>query len=180
MYNINYNNAESRVSKVLFENPTRKFYIRELARLTNLNPNTILNITRKLQLQNLIKINKKQHIKEIVSDIENPDFTKLKRIFNLFSIVNSGLVDFLIKEYSPKAISLIGSYSKGEDIEKSDIDLVVISNREKAIDLSKFEKVLSRKIQLIVTGYKKMSEEFYINLIKGIVLYGYINKNETI
>ena len=47
---------------------------------------------------------------------------------------------------------------------------------DKQIDLSKFEKVLSRKIHLIVTNYNSISKEFYINLINGIILHGYLDK----
>lgn len=53
-----------------------------------------------------------------------------KRLFNLSEIYKSGIIDFLIKEYSPNSISLIGNYSRGEDIEKSDVDIVVISDKK--------------------------------------------------
>ena len=169
-------NSKEKISDAIFKNPTTKFHIRELARLTKLNPNTIINITKSFEKEKLVKIEKKEHITEILADTENQLFVDKKRLFNLSQIYKSDLVNFLIKEYSPKAISIIGSYSKGEDIEKSDIDIVIISEKEKPVNLEKFERLLSRKIHLIITSYKKMSEEFYINLINGIILYGYIDK----
>ena len=124
----------------------------------------------------MLKVEKKKHITEIFANLENPRFINKKRIFNLNQLYESGLVDFLIKECSPSMISVTGSYSKGEDIEKSDIDLVIITDKEKSMDLTNFEKRLSKRIHLIITNYKKMSEEFYINLINGLILYGYVDK----
>lgn len=169
-------NNKDNILGITFKSPTTKFHIRELARLTKLNPNTVINITKNLEKEKLLKVEKKKHITEILANIENKEFINKKRIFNLSQLYDSGLINFLIKECNPKAISVIGSYSKGEDIEKSDIDIVITGEKEKSVDLKKFEKILLRKIHLITTNYKNMTEEFYINLINGIILYGYIDK----
>jgi len=171
MLDNNYN----KVLKELFNKPTNIFYIRQLTRITGLNPNTIINITNKLMKEGLVKKNNKKHIVEISLNLENKETIEKKRIFNLYNIYNSGVINFLIKIYKPKSISIIGTYSRGEDIEESDIDLVVDSNNRKIIDLSKFEKILKKKIHLILLP-KKFSEEFFNNLINGIVLYGAIRK----
>ena len=79
--------------------------------------------------------------------IEYKKFIRMKRIYNLNSLYLAGLVDFLVKEYNnPEAIICFGSYSKGEDFEKSDIDIAIINGKEKDIALEKFEKNLGRKI----------------------------------
>lgn len=170
-------NSRDKILKLFFENPTARYHIRELARITKLNPNTIINIANELEKEEIIIREKKKHLVEISGNTENPAFVKTKRIFNLTQIQKSGLIEFLQEKYSAKAISLIGSYSRGEDIEKSDIDIVIISNPyDKSINLSRYEKIFNRKIQLIITDYKNMSDEFYINLINGIILSGYLNK----
>ncbi|MBM3234248.1 nucleotidyltransferase domain-containing protein [Candidatus Pacearchaeota archaeon] len=169
-------NNKDKVLQIIFKNPTTNFHIRELARLIKLNPNTIINIIKKLSKENLLKLEKKKHITEISANIENKKFVEKKRISNLNQLYNSGLIEFLIKEFNPELISVIGSYSKGEDIEKSDIDIVIITEKEKSLNVAKFEKIMSRKIHLIITNYKKMSEEFYTNLINGIIVHGYLNK----
>ncbi len=173
-----YNNMDNynKILGVFYENPTMKFHVRELARITKLNPNTIINVIKSLEKERLIIKEKKKYIVEISANIENKNFTTKKRIFNLSQIYESGIIEFLEQKYSPKAICVLGSYSKGEDIEKSDIDIIIIGEKEKSEDLTKFEKMLSRKIHLIITDYEKMSKEFYVNLINGIILYGYIDK----
>jgi len=174
MYNKMDN--ENKVLRFFFDNPTEKFHIRAIARALKLNPNTILNIISKLEKKGLLIRKKKNHIVEVSADV-NDDFKRMKRIDNLKRLYESNIIHFLEKEFNPNSISVIGSYSTGEDIENSDIDIVIISNKNKhkEVNLKKFEKILFRRIHLIVTDYS-ISEEFYINLINGIVLYGYIDK----
>tara|TARA_Y100000034_G_scaffold8818_1_gene9507 strand:- start:5792 stop:6307 length:516 start_codon:yes stop_codon:yes gene_type:complete len=168
-------NNLTKVLEELFSKPTYKFHIRELARIAKLNPNTVINITNKLEKEEIIKKENKKHIVEISLNLENKRTIQEKRIFNLLRIYKSDILDFLIRLYSPKSISLIGSYSKGEDIEKSDIDIVIDTNKKEIGDVSKFEKILKRKIHLLILPLK-VSEEFFNNLINGIVLYGAIKK----
>ena len=74
----------------------------------------------------------------------------------------------------PKSIVLFGSFSKGEDIESSDIDIFVEAE-EMEIDLTKFEKKLSRKINLYFDeNLKKLGKNLKENIINGIVLGGVI------
>jgi len=167
-------NNTQKIKKEIFENPTYHFHIRELAKKTNLNPNTIINIIKKLDI---IKKTKKKHLTEIYADIENPEFILGKRLFNLESLYESGLVKNLTDIYkNPSAIVVMGSYSRGEDIEKSDIDIVIITNEKKIIDATKFEKKLKRNIHLILVSYEDMSDEFYTNMLNGVILKGYVRK----
>jgi len=166
---------EMKVLKIFFDNPSSRFHIRELARKLKLNPNTILNITNNLCKKDLLVKEKKKYLVEIYVNRTNL-FKTLKRLDNLKRLFFSGLIKLLSEEFNPELISVIGSYSLGEDLEESDIDLVVISNKEKSLSLEKFEKNLNRKIHLIVTDYSSISDEFYINLINGVLLQGYIKK----
>jgi len=173
MYDLN----EQKILEVIFKHPTTKFHLLELARQTKLHPNTVITALKQLEKKSLIKQEKKKYLKEIYGNKENPNFNIEKKIFNLNQVYESGILDFIIKKFNPESVSIMGSYSRGEDIEDSDIDIVVIS-KEKYFntDFQKFEKIMNRKIHLIVTNYKEISEEFYINFINGIVLYGAINK----
>lgn len=169
------NNIE-KILSFLFLKPTYRFHIRELARETKLNPNTIINIAIKLEKEGLIKQEKKKNVVEIYLNLDNKKVIWKKKTFNLNRIYESGIIDFLIKEYSPASISLIGSFSRGEDIEESDVDIVMFSNKKNIIDMGKFEKILKRNIHLLIPSKKDISEEFFNNLINGIVIYGAIQK----
>jgi len=165
---------EDKVLKELFSRPTHKFHIRELARITRLNPNTIINITDKLEKQGLINKKAEKHIVEILLNNENRDVTWRKKLFNLYQIYSSGIIEFLVDNYSPISISLVGSYSRGEDIERSDIDIFIITNKKQIVDMKKFSQILGKEIHLLTAKSSEISKEFYNNLINGIVLYGAI------
>ncbi len=168
---------QEKVLDIFLNDPLEKFHLREIARLTNLNPNTILNITNQLVKENLIKKEKKKHIVELNANFDNKEFRIFKRISNLSKVYESGVVEFLNKKFDPEAIVLMGSYSRGEDIEKSDIDIVIISKKDyEDLNLDKFYGKLGKYIHLIIVYYDKMSNEFYNNLINGIVLEGYVRK----
>lgn len=178
MYKMQDNNY-NKILRELFDKPTYRFHIRELARATKLNPNTIINITNKLEKEGIVEKQSKKHLVEVSLDLEKEKTIQKKKLFNLSRIYDSGLVNFLIDKYShPKSITLLGSYSRGEDIERSDIDIAVNTIKKEIVDLTSFEKILKRKIHLLILP-KKISEEFFNNLINGVVLYGAI-KNDII
>ncbi|MBU4308308.1 MAG: nucleotidyltransferase domain-containing protein [Nanoarchaeota archaeon] len=93
----------------------------------------------------------------------------------MYSLYESRLIDYLKKFYEePKSIILFGSYSKGLDTEKSDIDICVITDKNDLPDLTIFEKKLNRKINIINSNINNMKKEFKNSLINGNVLEGYI------
>jgi len=161
------------ILKELFENPTTEFHIRGLARITHLNPNTILNLVKKLKKEDFIFSEKRVNSVMIKLNFENKKIILKKKLFNLTQLYNSGLIEEISEKYHPKSITLIGSYSKGEDTEKSDIDLVIQTNKQEKVNFDKFEEKLKRKIHFLILP-KKYSKEFFNNLINGIVLYGVI------
>lgn len=184
MYKKMNNNSCEIVMKLIFERPNYRFHIREIARLASINPNTVINMLTMLKNEGLVKVEKKSHVVEIFADVENNAFLRKKRVFNLSQIYESGIVDFINEKIDAELISLIGSYSRGEDIERSDIDIVVISSeKNRELNLSRFEKSLRRNIHLLVLDYNGIADEFYTNLINGITLYGHVRmreKNERI
>jgi predicted nucleotidyltransferase len=168
-------NNKEKILKKIFENPTYKFHVRELARMTRLNPNTIINITEKLKKQDLILKEKNKNLMEIKANIENINFIRQKRIFNIKRLYESKLIDSIIKYYdNPEAIIVFGSYSRGEDIEESDIDLVIITDKKETFEKNSFEKKVKRKLHILNFRYGDWSEGFYKNLINGIILHGYL------
>ncbi len=168
-------NNKEKVLKEIFENPTYSFHIRELARKIKLNPNTIINVAKELKKEYLVIKKKNKNLVEIEGNVEDKMFIRSKRLFNLHQLYDSGLVDFLIRFYNaPESIVVLGSYSKGEDIEKSDIDIVVITSKKEAPKTEIYERKLKRKLHLIANPYSSLSKEFYKNLINGVVLYGYL------
>ena len=168
---------KNKILEKIFDRPTYKFHLRELARVTKLNPNTVSSLISLLVKESLVKKEKRKHLIEVFFNFGNPSAIWVKKLFNLNRLQKSGIIDFLVDKYNPSSISLIGSYSRGEDYEISDIDIVVISNNKSTFDLAFFEKKLKRKIHLIVSSNRDFSKEFNNNLINGIVLWGVLSND---
>ena len=162
-----------KVLTVFFENPSRDFHLRELSRLLKLSMPTIISTTDKLAKEMIIIKEKGKVVTKVMANRESINFAKCKRLYNLELVYNSNLTDFLSESYnSPKAVILFGSFSRGEDIEKSDIDIAVITNRKLNLNLPKYESILKRAINVHEVNLGKISEEFKANLLNGIVLEG--------
>ena len=98
---------------------------------------------------------------------------QLKRTENLRILYDSGLNDVLEEKFPGDSILLFGSYSRGDDTIKSDIDIAVIGSKLKKIELEKYEKMLNREIRINFYGsFKDVNKELKENLLNGIVLVG--------
>lgn len=163
-----------KVMKFFFMHPYRSFHIRELSRLTGLSTTGIIKIVQKLK-KNKLLVSKKEKVVENITPDFNGDFLLNKRLYNIYSLYNSELIAFLKKFYEqPKAIVLFGSYSKGLDNEKSDIDMAIITDDKKIPNLEKFEKLLNRPINIHLINLEKTTKEFKNSLTNGIVLEGFV------
>src|SRR3989344_6059973 len=156
-----------RVMELFFKYPYRSFYIRELARLTGLSSTGIIKIVKRLKKEKLLTSKKAKNVEEIKPDF-NGRFLIEKRIYNLSSLYDLGLVELLKKFYEqPKAIVMFGSYSEGMDTEKSDIDIAIIATNKKIPNLEDFEKKLARKINIHIIDIRRASKEFRNSLANG-------------
>ncbi len=163
-----------KVMKLFFDSPDKKFHIREIARQTGLSPSGVLIILKKLKEETLL-VSEKENVVENVTASRNEKFFLLKRAYNTISLFESGLIRYLKDNYEePEAIVIFGSYSKGEDISQSDIDIAIVTKKEIELDLKDYEKYLKRKINTYEIQIGTARSEFLNNLANGIVVYGFL------
>lgn len=158
---------------IIFKYPTKGLTLRKIARLIKVSPPTASSLAKKLEKKDLIRIKKEKVQYKVFGKLENEYFKNLKRIYNLFSLLD--LTDFLVKKFKPNAVVVFGSYSKGEDVEDSDIDIFIDSITKKKVNLEKFEKQLERGIHLHIKDIRKIPEELRKNIINGMLLYGFLD-----
>lgn len=163
-----------KVLKLFFDNPENKFHIREIGRLVKLSAPTVSKLVDELEQEQILISKKEKVVENVYADREHKKFTNLKRFYNMTQFAESGLIEFLADEYQASAIVLFGSYSRGEDTSKSDIDVAVITKRKAALSLEKFERKLKRKINIHEIQIEKCTKEFFDELMNGIVVYGYL------
>ena len=131
--------------------------------LVYLEKNNLVSIKKdKLMNLNLIQLNR-----------ENSRVVYLKRVENLRAIYESGLIEYLEEAFLGSTLVLFGSYSKGEDTIKSDIDLAIIGCKEKKLSLSQFEEFLKKEVIInFYSSFKEINKELKESSCNGIVLSG--------
>lgn len=156
-----------------FTSPTQPIHLRELSRQLGRSMPAILSAVKALQKEGLVHIERGTALTIVKANLSNPAFRHAKKVHNLQSLYDSGLVDVLEKTAShPQAVVCFGSYARGEDTEQSDIDIAVIGGRESSVSIEPFEKKLKRSISLHFLDTNRLSGPFKSNLSNGIVLEG--------
>ena len=153
------------------KNPTEGLQVRDILRLTRLGNPTVMRALAKLKAKRLVKKTKGRIYPYYEANMDIYLFKKLKLAYSLLGL--EGLGKEIVIKTRPNCIVLFGSAAKGEDTEKSDIDLFVQSGRQE-FDTSKTKKQLNRKINILFeTEIRKLSKELRNNLANGIVVYGF-------
>ena len=169
-------NIKKVIKEYFFVNPTSKLRVRQIEKSLKLPLPSVIRYCNELEKERLLAKIRTGNIVFYTANKGDEKFTLEKKFFNLKSLYDSGLVNFLRTELSNPVIVVFGSYAKGEDIENSDIDLYVETPSKKKIDLKKYEKKLNRKIQLMVhKNLREVGNNHLINnIINGFVLNGFL------
>jgi len=173
---MNRNDIKTKIGEYFFTNPTVKLRVRQIERELKSPLPSVIRYCKELEKERLLKIESLANIKVYSADRTSKIFLLEKRLFNIRTLCNSGAIDFLREEYSNPVIVLFGSFSKGEDVENSDIDLYIETPKRQEFNLKKIEKKLNRKIQ--VFNYKNIREvsnpHLANNILNGIPLNNFI------
>jgi len=165
------------ILKPFFEEPGRKFSIRELSRNLKINHTTVRQHLNKLAKEQFLSY-KKEGLYSFYQIILSKKTLNLKLYYNLEKIRNSNIIEDLEKAYDLPVIVVFGSYASAMDDKASDIDICLISNIEKDLSMDKYEKILNRKISLHKFSKnswnkaKKLNPNLINNICNGIVLSG--------
>lgn len=175
MYKLKLTNLQQESLRLLFVKAGAALNQRQISKTLEVTPPAVMKALPKLEKEGLIKLHQDKESKRwsIELNRDNHRVMQLKRADNLRQIYESGLADFLEKQFAGAAIILFGSYSRGEDIINSDIDIAVIGRKEKEADLTLYEKELWRKISInFYESWGKIHKNLKENLCNGIALAG--------
>ena len=169
-------NIKERIKEHFFMNPTKKMRVRQIERELKLPLPSVIRYCKELEKEEILKKETISGVSTYSANRSSKKFLIAKRLFNIKSIFESGLADYMIKEYFNPVIVLFGSYSKGEDTEESDIDLYVETPKKHEFNLQKFEKILSRRIQIF--NYRNVKDipnhHLSNNIINGITINNFL------
>lgn len=167
------------ILRAFFEEPNREFHIRELARILKINHMTAKKYLQQLEKEGFLLETDSKYVKNYRANIDNEKFREYKRFFNIQNLINSEFINLLDREFTYPTIVVFGSFEKGEDSVNSDIDIFILSETKKELNLEQFEKKLKRKMQLHVfskneyENLKKTNPHLVNNIANGRVLRGH-------
>jgi len=160
--------SETRVKilALFFLNPDRKFYVREIARRTGENINSVRRELQKLESIDLLRNEREGNLKYYAANKKMPIYEELKRIFLKTEGLGEIMKENLSKLGGVKFAFVYGSFAKGEERLKSDIDIMIVGevDEKKLIPLiRKLEVQLSREINYTLLT----TVEFELRMRKG-------------
>ena len=175
IYKLKFTRLQIEIFKLLCIKAGEKLNKRQISKLLKVSPTAIAKSLPLLKKEELITIKKETTLDQVELN-RNQKTMLLKRVENLRYIYQSELKEFLEENFPGTVIVLFGSYSKGEDTLKSDIDIAIIEGKEKFLDLKKYEKILEREIRInFYPSFKEIHKNLKENIFNGIVLSGGIS-----
>ena len=119
------------VSKLIFDYPNKTFHIRMLEKETGFSTTAVVDSINELKKYGIVQMEETPLTTNVKADLESEAYRFYKLIFNLYRIKRYLFIDGLVEKLNnPESIVLFGSFSKGEDAEQSDIDILVISHNK--------------------------------------------------
>ena len=145
-----------------------------IANLLKVSPTAVGKALPGLVKEQMVKL-EKGNINFVQLNRDDRRVVMLKRVENLRFIYESGLPVFLEESFPGCAVVLFGSYSRGEDSVKSDIDIAVVGTKGRSVDLSGYEKKLGKTIRInFYASFNDIHIDLKSSIVSGITLAGVI------
>ena len=157
-----FTKVQQRVLAVLFGNPARSFYANELIALASSGSGAVQRQLAQLEAAELVTVKRVGNQKHYQANASAPIFEELRGLV----VKTSGLADVLRATLAPLAPQIdlafvFGSVAKGTDTAKSDIDLMVVSDKMTYADIFSALEPATSRLQRTVnpTVYSRMEIE---------------------
>ncbi|MCD6464059.1 nucleotidyltransferase domain-containing protein [Candidatus Woesearchaeota archaeon] len=162
-----------KILKFFIFNPTKHFYLREIARKLKISTSTTKHFLDIFVKESIVSKQEKGNLSIFQLNNKSVYVKQLKKTFALLYFKKAG-----IETITNKTLAIYGSYATGEFDEKSDLDLLVIGSRQDINyeALKKFEKTISTEVQLTIIPYykwgkmKKNKDSFAMEVLLNHVL----------
>lgn len=145
--------------------------VREYSRMMKISPPTASIMLKKFEFEGLLKKREDKKYFLFRANRESPVLTDLSRIY--WRQKMQKILDYLNSEFHYPTIILFGSLTKLEAKDDSDIDIAILTNIKKIVNLEKYEKMLNRKLQLFAfKSLSKINNDLKNSIINGFLIQG--------
>lgn len=177
-----FSKTQRQVLSLLFGQPDRSFYSKEIVELAGVGIGTVHRELEKLSGVGLLSVKKIGNQKHFQANPNSPIFEELKGIvrktFGLTDVLREALNSF---PDAVKVAFIYGSIAKGRDISSSDIDIMIISDHltypDFLVNFSEIESKVGRPVNPTIYSAeefeKKISAEnnFLVSVIEQPKLF---------
>ena len=175
------NEAYQKTLYWFFAFPDHEMSLSDLASELRISKTTTNHIVKKLVDDKFLLVTVLGRTWRIVCNKFHHYHTTIKIGYNLNTIYSCGIIEEIHKKLDPpRAIILFGSYRKGDDNEKSDMDIAVeVLDGEglRIVELGFLPTVGYRKnirVNLHIFSRNRIDINLFSNIANGIVLEGFL------
>ena len=171
-----------KILRIFLKYPDHGFYTKEITRKTGIGSGTVNNFLRNIHRDNILT-------KEVVGNVHlyrlNNELELVKHLKTIHTLLEFEQYKFVdqFQKIKDDILSLVlyGSHANGENDSKSDIDIILLTNKKKSVTnlLQRLEKKLKKSISIqimTIPEWRKLKEKdkiFYESILENhIVLYG--------
>ena len=165
--------AKRNILALFFTNPKSAFYMREICRRINGQPNEVSAELRKMENAGILKSERRANSLFYRANESCPIYSELKSIIIKTDGIGTALKAAL-KNMPAKFAFVYGSYASGDEREGSDIDIMIIGRIKPEIvapAIRNLEKQVGRDINYSIYPEKEFLESrrkgFIVNVLKG-------------
>jgi predicted nucleotidyltransferase len=163
-----------------FGYPDRPIGLSDLAEAVGISKTTANRIVTRLASEGFLQVEVMGKIWRITPNPGHPYNLGIKIPFNLGLVYGSGIVDEIVNRIpNARAIVLFGSYRKGDDADKSDLDIAVEVIGDEELRIVEFGKIPMGyreevPVKLHIFSRNRISLNLFANIANGIVLHGFL------
>ena len=142
IYKLEFTVLQQEILRFLFVRAGEAFTARQLALPLDVSPPAVAKALPLLERKGFVRVAKDRASKRLSISLnrESPLVIGLKRADNVRQLYESGLAEFLRERFPACAVTVFGSFAKGEDMRASDIDVAIVGASPRPLDLSAFDQ----------------------------------------
>ncbi len=178
---IQLNEGYNKAINWFFSFPDKEMSLNDLSEELEISKTTANRVVHQLVKEGFLKLEVLGKIWRITCNEQHRYNLSRKIGYNLIMIYEARIIEEIHKKIkNPRSIVLFGSYRKGDDTEKSDIDIAVeiIDDKEVQVtELGIIPKLGYRTnvtVNLHIFSRNKIDLNLFSNIANGIVLEGFL------
>src|SRR3989344_1944419 len=176
-----YTSAYAKVLAFFFSYPTSEVTLNQLVAKTKISKSSAQKIIKQLLTEEFL-LQKIIGRSWLISCNQQHPYNFSRKVAYFFGLLlDAGLINSIRRAYpTAKAIILFGSYRKGNQVEKSDIDVAVelgVETKFQIIDFGIFKQLGYLKwvpLKLHLFSRKHIASTLFANIANGVVLDGFL------